>query len=100
MQHQWWKKMTQTTQFYKKFFHKRVKDEKERQDVLSFLEKEKFFDEQNALEFENMDKSHLNKTRMNQMNSAIKRWNKDNEKLVKTFIECKTTSFAISRTWL
>lgn len=65
----------------KRLYGHKPKNKKELAKMVSFFKKERDCDLHNMKELESMDTSHLSKTKLKQMNSAVKRWDKDFKKI-------------------
>lgn len=60
--------------------HKKLRDLERR---LKFLEQERLIDLGNKQEFLNMQKDHLCKTKLEEMEAALKRWKKHHDRDIK-----------------
>lgn len=82
------------------FYKDRPCNEAERVAVLSWLDKEREFDEHNATEFNNMDRSYLNKTRTNGFIASIKRNKTENTRAIKNMKTARVYIHNEPRAWL
>ena len=82
------------------FYRDRPASEQERLDMIEFFQEERRLDELNALEFENMDKSHLGKGKLRSFEAATKRWAKDTAKNIRDTSKAAVFQHNQPRTWI
>lgn len=81
------------------FYRNRPCSLEEKEEILSFLRLEKECDEANTTTIEYMNRDHLSKTKSKQVDSAVKRWKKESDRLIKNIINLEPYSMNSKRNW-
>jgi hypothetical protein len=95
--------MNQSESISMLIYYPRPYDSEDRVNMTRWNKKEKYFDELNAEEFSNMDKSHLTKTKVKSFEASIARNKKYFTSYAKKIQDEKVmpeSSMSIKRTWI
>ena len=84
------------------FYRYRPRDNEDRMNMIAFHKLEMEIDEANATVYEYMNKDHLNKTKVRQGESMVKRWKKESLRAIKTLSDTKLMCYSRNkpRVWL
>ena len=83
-------------------FYRRPQSSEELEAMIAFHKREQEIDAENALMYAQINKGHLNKTRLKQGESMVKRWAKESSAALKvlTSQDVKIYQYNKPRTWV